>query len=140
MPKAYSNDFRERVVAAPDRGLSASGAARIFGVSISTAIRWTRRVRDAGSAAAKPCGGDTRSKLTDHATWLMELIRQQPDLTLTEIQQRLRRQSRFGRLRHGVALLRQPEDQLEKNAARRRTGAKRRRGGAPSLARESTFA
>jgi transposase len=90
MPKAYSNDLRDRVVAAADRGLSASGAARIFGVSISTAIRWIRRVRDTGSAAAKPCGGDTRSKLTDHATWLMELIRQQPDLTLTEIRQRLR--------------------------------------------------
>jgi transposase len=90
MPRAYSNDLRERVVAAAGRGLSASGAARVFGVSISTAIRWTRRVRDTGSAAAKPCGGDTRSKLTDHATWLMELIRQQPDLTLTEIQQRLR--------------------------------------------------
>ena len=90
MPRAYSNDLRERVVAAAGRGLSASGAARIFGVSISTAIRWTRRVRDTGSAAAKPCGGDTRSKLTDHATWLMELIKQQPDLTLSEIQQRLR--------------------------------------------------
>ena len=83
------NDLRERVVAAANLGLSASGAARIFGVSISPAIRWTRRIRDTGSAAAKPCEGDTRSKLTGHATWLMALINQPPDLTLTEIQQRL---------------------------------------------------
>jgi transposase len=90
MPKAYSGDLRERVVAATGRGLSARGAARLFEVSVSSAIRWTSRLRQTGSVAAKPCGGDTRSKLTIHATWLMELIGKQPDLTLSEIQQRLR--------------------------------------------------
>jgi transposase len=89
VPKAYSNEMRDRVVAAADRGLSASGAARVFGVGVSTAIRWTRRVRDTGRTVAKPCGGDTRSKLTDHANWLMELIGRRPDLTLTGIQKRL---------------------------------------------------
>jgi transposase len=141
MPRAYSNDLRERVVAAAGHGLSASGAARVFGVSISTAIRWTRRVRDTGSAAAKPCGGDTRSKLTDHATWLMELIRQQPDLTLTEIQQRLRA-DRAILVGYGTVwrFFASRKISFKKNAARRRTGAKRRCGGAQGLAREPTFA
>jgi transposase len=90
MSKAYSSDLRDRVVAGAGRGLSASGAARLFGVRVSSAIRWTSRLRETGSVAAKPCGDDTRSKLTGHATWLMELIGKQPDLTLSEIQQRLR--------------------------------------------------
>ena len=141
VPKAYSNDLRERVVAAADRGLSASGAARVFGVSISTAIRWARRVRDTGSAAAKPCGGDTRSKLTNHATWLMELIGQQPDLTLTEIQQRLRTDKAVS-VGYGTVwrFFANRKISFKKNAARRRTRAKRRHGGAQSLAREPTFA
>ena len=141
MPRAYSNDLRERVVAAAGRGLSASGAARVFGVSISTAIRWTRRVRDTGSAAAKPCGGDTRSKLTDHATWLMELIRQQPGLTLTEIQQRLRA-DRAILVGYGTVwrFFASRKISFKKNAARRRTGARGRRAGAQSLAPEPTFA
>ena len=131
MPKAYSDDLRERVVAAADRGLSASGAARIFGVSISTAIRWTRRMRDTGSAAARPCGGNTRSKLTGHAPWLVDLIGQQPDLTLTEIQRRLRADKAvvvgYGTVWRFFA---SRKISFKKNAARLRTRAKRRRGGA----------
>jgi hypothetical protein len=59
------------------------------------------------------CGGDTRSKLTDHSAWLMELIGQQPDLTLTEIQQCLHAGKAVS-VGYGIvcALLRQPEDQL----------------------------
>jgi transposase len=141
MPRAYSSDLRERVVAAADRGLSASAVARIFGVSLSTAIRWTRRVRDTGSVAAKPCGGDTRSKLTDQANWLMELIGQQPDLTLAEIQQRLRADKAvvvgYGTVWRFFA---NRKVSFKKNPARRRTRAKRCRGSAQSLAREPTFA
>jgi transposase len=90
VPRPYSEDLRERVVAAVGGGLSARGAARLFAVSVSSAIRWTQRLRSTGSAAAKPTGGDHRSKLTEHASWLLGLIAEQPDLTLTEIQQHLR--------------------------------------------------
>src|SRR5690348_5542085 len=90
MPRAYSMDLRERVVAAVGGGLSARGAAGVFGVSVSSAIRWAQRMRREGSPAAKPTGGDHRSRLTGHAAWLLALIAEQPDLTLEEIRQRLR--------------------------------------------------
>lgn len=90
MPRAYSLDLRERVVAAVGGGLSARGAAGVFGVSVSSAIRWAQRMRSVGSPAAKPTGGDHRSRLTEHAEWLLALIAEQPDLTLEEIRVRLR--------------------------------------------------
>ncbi len=63
MLKPYSLDLRMRVVAAVEGGLSRRQAAERFDVGISTAIRWTRRARETGSAAAKPMGGDRRSRL-----------------------------------------------------------------------------
>jgi transposase len=141
MPKAYSSDLRERVVAAASRGLSASGSARVFGVSVSSAIRWSKRLRETGSAAAKPSGGDTRSKLTDHAAWLLALIAEQPDLTLTEIQQRLRQEKAvvvgYGTVWRFFA---SRKISFKKNAARSRTGARRRRRSAPGLAGNATVA
>ena len=90
MPKPYSNDLRDRLVCAVEDGLSASAAAEQFGVSASSGIRWVRRMRATGSAAFKPTGGNRRAKLTEQADWLLHLIREQPDLSLADIQQRLR--------------------------------------------------
>ena len=43
MAKAYSEDLRERVIAAVDAGATRRAAAVQFKVSISSAIRWVRR-------------------------------------------------------------------------------------------------
>jgi len=48
MGKPLSLDLRERVVAAVDGGLSRRKAAERFGVSISSAIRWTSLQRRTG--------------------------------------------------------------------------------------------
>ena len=49
MPKAYSNDLRERVVAAVlNGGLSCHRAAALFDVAASTAVKWVRRFRETG--------------------------------------------------------------------------------------------
>ena len=49
MARPYSNDLRERVVAAVLReGLSLRQAAARSGVGISTAINWVDRYRDTG--------------------------------------------------------------------------------------------
>jgi transposase len=128
MPKAYSADLRERVVAAATKGRSASGAARVFGISVSSAIRWTKRLRDTGSAAAKRSGGDTRSKLTAYEAWLLDLISQQPDLTLTEIRLRLQSDKSVV-VGHGTVwrFFASRKISFKKNAARRRTAARGRR-------------
>ena len=58
MGKPYSEDLRKRVVAAVQSGgLSCNQAAKQFGVAISTAIGWVRRLRQTGSVAPGKMGG-----------------------------------------------------------------------------------
>jgi transposase len=125
MPKPYSQDLRDRVVRAVEAGASCHEAAAAFEVSPSSAIRWVARFRRTGSAAAKPMGGK-RSPLDAHASWLLELIANEPDLTLEEIRGRLRQRgiavaaSSVWRFcdRHNITFKKKP--------ARSRTGARRR--------------
>ena len=51
MGKPYSLDLRKRVVAAIEGGMSRNQAAKRFGVAISTAINWMKRVDETGSFA-----------------------------------------------------------------------------------------
>ena len=85
MPRAYSSDLRIRVIRAVEDGSSARGAARRLGVGESTATAWVGRWRRTGSAAAKSQKGRSRSPLNRHAAWLLGLIGERADLTLTEI-------------------------------------------------------
>ena len=82
MGKPYSMDLRERVVAAVERdGLSCHAAAAKFGVSISSAIKWTRRMREIGSVAPGQMGGHKPKALVGkYRTWLLERIK--ADFTL----------------------------------------------------------
>ena len=54
---AYSSDFRQRVVAACDRGMATKQVAEVYQVAAS----WVRRLkqwrRERGSIEARPCGG-----------------------------------------------------------------------------------
>src|SRR5512135_2834509 len=79
MAKPYSEDLRERVVAAVEGGLSRRRAAGLFALGISTVVHWVRRFRETGSVAAKPMGGDHRSRLTVERIWLLERIEVQPE-------------------------------------------------------------
>ena len=91
MPAAYSYDLRERVVAAVEEGASRRCAARQFKLGISTVIRWVARLAATGSCAATPSGGDHKSTAVEiHKDWLLDLVKAEPDLTLTEIHVRLR--------------------------------------------------
>ena len=57
-----SLDLRERVVSAvTEEGMSCRAAARRFGVSFSSAIRWIAALRERGDYAPLPMGGDQRS-------------------------------------------------------------------------------
>ena len=139
MTKAYSEDLRERVIAAVEAGATRRAAAAQFKVSVSSAIRWVARWQADWSIAAKPRGGSI-SPLEDHAAVLAGLVAEQPDLTLDEfcavLQQRKIATSRvsvwrfFGR--HGLS--------FKKNPARQRAGAGGRGRGAAALARGSALA
>lgn len=84
MPKAYSTDMRERVIAEVEGGASRREAAEEFNVSASTAIIWVRCFRETGRCAAKLRGGSI-SPLEKRAGFLLGLIEKQPDLTLDEV-------------------------------------------------------
>lgn len=75
MGKPYSDDLREPVVAAMERGMSCRAAADLFGIAPSTAGNWHRLYRQRQSVSARPMGGDRRSKLLDYAdrfeAWLV---------------------------------------------------------------------
>jgi len=58
---ALSDDLRERVVAAVvEAGLSRNAAAKRFGVSIASAVRWVARFQTTGGISPAPTGGDRR--------------------------------------------------------------------------------
>jgi transposase len=89
MARPYSEDLRERVVGAVERGQSRRGAAKLFGVAISTVIDWVDAWREEGRLAAKPMGGDHSSRLKEERDWLLERVAATPDLTLEEIRAEL---------------------------------------------------
>ncbi len=86
--RPYSDDLRGLVIAEVAAGASCRSAARRFKVSPSSAIRWVEFHAETGRISP-PRGRKPRSPLEAHATWLLELIAQEPDLTLAEIEQRL---------------------------------------------------
>ena len=83
MGKPYSIDLRERVVGAVRTGgLSCNEAAKRFGIAISTAVKWVRRVRETGSVAAGKIGGYRLPLISgEHRTWLVQRINER-DFTL----------------------------------------------------------
>jgi transposase len=91
MPKTYSDDLRERLIAAVTSGMSRNEAADVFSVAISTAVKWMQRLRDTGSSAAKPRGGST-SRLEQHTERILAAVKERPDATLKEIVAVLRKQ------------------------------------------------
>jgi transposase-like protein len=59
---ALSDDLRERVVGAVvEGGMSRNAAAKRFGVSIASAVRWVARFRAKGEISPSATGGDRRS-------------------------------------------------------------------------------
>ncbi len=90
MSRALSVDLRERVVAAIAVGSSCRAAAVRFGVSAASAVRWAALVREAGSVAPGPLGGDRRSaQIEAHAALILRLVDQKSDITLREIRAEL---------------------------------------------------
>src|ERR1700684_1855579 len=90
MPAGYSLDLRARVVDGVEKGVSRRGAAGGFKVSVTTPIRWMKRLATTGRCAPLASGGDHRSMaLEQHRDWLLALVEEEPDATLAEIQTRL---------------------------------------------------
>ena len=90
MPKPLSFDLRSRALAAVDGGLSCRQAAERFGVSASSVIRWAALRRSGGDARPRVSGGDRLSHRTEaHAALIHAALAEIPDITLSEIKQKL---------------------------------------------------
>lgn len=82
MAGAYSQDLRDRVLAAYDRGMRTRQIAEMFGVSRAWARRIKQRRRETGQTTPRPMGGAKVVKID--RTRLAELVRERPHATLKE--------------------------------------------------------
>lgn len=133
MPKPYSQDLRERVVAAVVEGKTRHAAAAHYKVSVSSAIRWVQRWQATGAVAAKPTGGST-SPLEQHESELLALTSAQPDLTLDEFCAVLREREITTSRVSVCRFFSRHKLSFKKNPARQRARARRRGRGAAALA------
>ena len=91
MAQALSLDLRRRVVDTIKRGLSCRQSAERFGVSASSAIRWSGRLKKQGNVAAQKQGGDRRSgRIEAEAGFILSQVAERPDITLAELQEKLK--------------------------------------------------
>ena len=126
MTRPLSTDIRKRLVSAVDGGMTRRSAAKRFGIAASTAIKWFEQWRRSGAVGPRPQGGDRRShRLEGHAEEILELIDEEPDITLGELAEHLDEvhglkvaPSSVWRLldRHGMT--------FKKNRARQRTATR----------------
>jgi transposase len=94
--KAYSFDLRQKVMEAVDRGIATyEKIAATFGVSQSFLYKLLRQRRATGEIAPLPQGGGATAKLDEEKLRaLADLVAEQPEATLEELRQRLRRRQR----------------------------------------------
>lgn len=121
MPRAYSIDLRERVVAACDAGGRPEEVGPRFSVEPRTVYYWLQLRKTANSLAPKPASGGSVPKLAPYAEKLRELVRKQPDATLEELRSRLSIPVCIGTVRN--MLLRLKLSFKKEGHSRRRAGA-----------------
>lgn len=138
MPRAYSRDLRQRVVAAVlGGGQPKEAAARGFRVGRSTVYRWVEAALAEGRLEAKPMrGGPEPTIRGEGEAALKRLVAADNHLTLGEYRDRLEQKAgvrvhpwTVGRTFRRLGLTRKKE-----GPARGRTGHGRGRGGAAGLA------
>jgi transposase len=87
MGAAYSQDLRDRIIAARDSGMATKRVSELFRVSSSWVRRVMQRRREHGQISPRPRGGATIIKID--LDRLRQLVEQQPDATARELHQRL---------------------------------------------------
>ncbi len=83
MATPYSQDLRDRVLKAYDRGMKTKQIAEIFQVSPAWARRVKQRRRETGETTCRPMGGPGITIVDRNQ--LASLVRQHPDATLAEL-------------------------------------------------------
>ncbi|MBX3388875.1 MAG: transposase [Phycisphaeraceae bacterium] len=87
MSAPYSQDSRNKVLGAFDRGMKTGEIARAFGVSPSWLRRVKQRRRENGETTPRPMGGKRFEKID--RVKLARLVAARPDATLAELRESL---------------------------------------------------
>ena len=122
--RPLSQDLRQRIIAARERGEGTGEVCKRFGVSRKSVERFWNEYRRTGACQPKKIGGYRRSRLAKHDGTLRHWITEESDLTLSELQQRCLKQLK---VTIGITALWHRLEQLglsyKKNDARRRARA-----------------
>ena len=125
--RPLSQDLRQRIIAARERGEGTGEVCKRYGVSRKSVERFWREHSRTGQCLPKQIGGYRRSRLAQHDRLLQGWIIAKPDLTLVELQQRCRT---LLQVSIGITALWHRLQRLglsfKKNDARRRTRPARR--------------
>ena len=89
MAKPYSDDLRERAVAAIESGHTREEVAELYNLAMSTVGRIIKRKRETGSVSPAKFGGHKTFALAPHTDLVRKLVAEQPDSTLAELKARL---------------------------------------------------
>jgi transposase len=136
--QAYSQDLRDRVLRALDRGDRPSEIARRFEVSRVWVYQVRDRLQETGERGSFQIGGHRRSRLAALEATLRGWIALEPGLTLAELLERLVQQGvsiKIGALWHQ---LNRWNLTFKKNSARQRTTTRGRAGSAAGMAASSS--
>src|ERR1022692_3652905 len=131
--QSYSQDLRERVLWALDRGERPSSIARRLEVSRVWVYQVREREQKSGKRTSFQIGGHRRSRVAEMELVLRAWIEAEPDLSLSELSERLTKQGvliKPGALWHQ---LNKWNLTFKKNPARRRARARGRAAGATSI-------
>jgi len=134
----YSQDLRDRVLRALERGDGPSEIARRFEVSRVWVYQVRDRLQETGQRGSFQIGGHRRSRLAEKEPTLRAWIAAEPDLTLVELAERLAHEGvsiKIGALWHQ---LNRWNLTFKKNSARQRARARGRAGGTPTMASGGT--
>lgn len=82
--KAYSEDLRQKIVQALQRGISKSQAARLFDVSLSSVKRYARIVQRGESLKPRKGSGRPPKVGENEKRLLKEDVRERPTATIRE--------------------------------------------------------
>lgn len=87
--RAYSQDLRDRVMAAVDAGEAVRAVAPRFGVSVSYIYKALIRRRQSGEVSARSIRGRPPRKLGPHERTVEAFMHARQDATLTDLRQHL---------------------------------------------------
>jgi transposase len=136
--QSYSQDLRDRVLWALDRGERPTAIARRLEVSRVWVYRVRGREQKTGQRSSFQIGGHRRSRIAEMESVLRAWIEKEPGLSLAELCQRLVAQGvliKIGALWHQ---LNKWGLTFKKNAARQRARTRGRAAGSPGVAASAT--